>query len=209
MELDSQEVKDAIAAAVEEATSGLKGKNSELLAKLKQAQKGQSIDPSALEAVETERDQLKADLAAAQKAAKKAASDAEAAIKRAESSESYTSRLLIETGLNEALVKSGVINPVHQKAAKAMLASLVQLSTDGDTRIAKVGEKALGDYVTEWAASEEGKHFVTAANGSGGGAGGGGNSSHSTAKTLSREAFNKLDPYAQAAHIHAKGVVAD
>jgi len=49
IELDSKEVKEAIAAAVaeavEDATAGLKAKNHELLGKLKNAQKGQQIDP--------------------------------------------------------------------------------------------------------------------------------------------------------------------
>lgn len=175
IELDSKEVKDAIAAAVaeavEEATVGLKTKNTELLGKLKAAQKGQQIDPADLQEVEAQRDQLKAELDKVSKAATKATKDLEAANARAADAEGFTSKLLVDNGLSDALVKAGVINPVHQKAAKAMLAGQVQLTAEGDTKIPKVGDKALADYIKEWAAGDEGKHFVTAPDGSGGGAG--------------------------------------
>lgn len=171
IDLDSQEVKDAIAAAVEEATSGLKAKNAELLGKLKKAQQGSSIDPAELQAVEQERDQLKAALDKANKDLKKAATDLESLNKRAEAAEGFASRLLIDNGLTEALVKAGVTNPIHQKAARAMLKEAgITLATEGDNRIPKVGDKVLADYVKEWAAGDEGKHFVTATDANGGGA---------------------------------------
>lgn len=174
-ELDSKEVKDAIAAAVaeavEEATAGLKAKNNELLGKLKKAQQGQQIDPSELQEVEAQRDQLKAELDKVSKAAKKAASDLEAANAKAEQAEGAMSKLLVDSGLSDALSKHGITNPVHQKAAKALLKEQVALVAEGDARIPKVGDKALADYVKEWAAGDEGKHFVTAPDGSGGGAG--------------------------------------
>ena len=173
VDLNSQEVKDAIAAAVAEAVDGLKTKNTELLGKLKKAQQGQVIDPADLQAVESERDALKAQLAEANKAVKKAGQVAEDAVKRAEAAEGFGSKLLVDNGLSEALSKAGVTNPVHQKAAKAMLAGQVQIVADGDSKVAKVGDKALADFVTEWAGSDEGKHFVTAADMNGGGAQGG------------------------------------
>ena len=174
VELDSQEVKDAIAAAVEEATSGLKAKNQELLGKLKKAQQGAQIEPAELEAVERERDQLKAELSKAQKEASKFAKDVEALTKQVQEAEGFTSKLLVDNGLSDALAKAGVTNPVHQKAVKAMLAGQVQIAAEGDARIPKIGDKALADYVKEWAASDEGKHFVSAPDNSGGGAGNGG-----------------------------------
>jgi hypothetical protein len=169
-DLNSQEVKDAIAAAVAEAVDGLKTKNTELLGKLKKAQQGQQIDPADLAAVEQERDALKAQLAESTKAAKKLATEAEAAAKRADAAEGGMTKLLVENGLNEALAKAGVTNPVHQKAAKAMLATQVQIADDNGTKVPKVGEKALAEFITEWAGSDEGKHFVTAPDMSGGGA---------------------------------------
>ena len=172
-DLNSTEVKDAIAAAVAEAVDGLKTKNAELLGKLKKAQQGQQIDPADLAAVEQERDALKAQLSESTKAAKKAAADAEAALKRAEAAEGSTTKLLVENGLNDALAKAGVTNPVHQKAAKAMLAAQVQIADDNGAKVAVMGDKPLADAITAWAATDEGKYFVAATPASGGGASGG------------------------------------
>lgn len=170
LDLDTQEVKDAIAAAVEEATGGLKTKNAELLGKLKKAQAGSTIDPADFDAIERERDQLKADLVKAQRDVTKAKTDADNATKALDVERGNTSKLLVEQGLTDALVKAGVTNPVHQKAAKAMLASQVQIADDNGAKVPKVGDKALSDYITEWAGSDEGKHFVAAPASSGGGA---------------------------------------
>lgn len=170
IDTDSKEFKDALAAALEEQTEGLKAKNAELLGKLKKAQQGASIDPADLEAVEKERDQLKADLANANKAVKKATTDAEAAAKRAEVAEGFTSKLLVDNGLTDALVKAGVTNPVHQKAAKAMLAGQVELADDNGAKVPKLNAKDLATAITEWAGTDEGKFFVTAPDASGGGA---------------------------------------
>lgn len=171
IDLDSQEVKDAIAAAVAEEVAGLKAKNAELITKNKKLQSGQTIDPAEVEALERERDDWKAKAGEASRAAAKAAKDLDAATKRAEASESYTTQLLVDNGLNDALAKAGVTNPVHQKAAKAMLAGQVQIATEGNTKLPKVGDKALAEFVKEWAGGDEGKHFVTAPDAGGGGAG--------------------------------------
>ena len=180
IDLNSKEVKDAIAAAVAEQvteqTEGLKAKNAELLGKLKKAQQGASIDPADLEAVEKERDQLKADLANANKAVKKATTDLEAANKRATDAEGFTSKLLVDNGLTDALVKAGVTDPVYQKAAKAMLAGQVELTDENGTKVPMLSGKKLADSITEWAGSEDGKRFVTASDTSGGGA-------HTTSRT--------------------------
>jgi hypothetical protein len=54
-----------------------------------------------------------------------------------------------------------------------MLKENVQIVVEGDARVAKIGDKALSDFVKEWAAGDEGKHFVQAPANSGGGATGG------------------------------------
>ena len=167
VDLTSAEVKQAIADAIAEATEGLKAKNTELLAKLKKAQQGQQIDPADLAAVEAERDEWKGKATAAEKAAKKAAADLDAAIKaRDEISNAYTGSLK-EAALTDALTKAGVTNPVHLKAAKALLAGAVEVAEENGARVIKAGDKALGDFITEWAGGEEGKHFR--ANGADGG----------------------------------------
>lgn len=174
IDLNAPEVQDAIKAAVKEATDGLITKRDELLREVKDLKKGRQIDPADVEKLETEIDTLKGQLADAQKAAKTAVADAEKARKALESESGVTQRLLVDNGLNDALAKAGVTNPVHLKAVKSMLAGQVQIVAEGDTRVAKVGDKALADYVAEWSKGDEGKHFVAAPANSGGGAGGGG-----------------------------------
>jgi hypothetical protein len=179
---DSDEVKALIAEAVEEAVGGLKAKNNELLSKVKKLQSGQQIDPADLEAIERERDEWKQKAGEASKTVTKLTKERDEAAKRAESAEGYTTKLLVDNGLNDALAKAGVTNPVHIKAAKAMLGAQAQVVVDGEAKVVRVGDKPLADFVTEWASGDEGKHFVTAVNGSGGGAGDSRNVTHNPPK---------------------------
>ena len=197
IDLNAPEVQEAIQAAVDKATQPLLAKRDELLSEVKTLRKGKQVNPEDLDKLETQVDELKGQLSEAQKAAKTATTDAEKARKALETSESFTQRLLVDNGLNEALAKAGVTNPVHLKAVKSMLASQVQVVADGDTRVAKVGDKALGDFVTEWAKGDEGKFFVAAPNNSGGGAPGSGGGSPKTSD------LNKIDPSDKAARTAA------
>lgn len=173
IDLNAPEVQDAIKEAVEKAVAPLISKRDELLGEVKKLRKNAEIDPADLDKVEAERDALKQQLNEANKTAKKATEAAEQARKALEGAEGFTQRLLVDNGLNDALTKAGVTNPVHLKAAKSMLAGQVQIAVDGDNKVAKVGDKALAEYITEWAKGDEGKHFVAAPANSGGGAGGG------------------------------------
>lgn len=173
--LNSAEVKAAIKAAVEEATAGLVAKRDELLGENKALKKGRQIDPADVEKLETQLDELRGQLTDAQKAAKTATQTAEKAEKAKAEAESSVARLLVDNGLNEALAKAGVTNPVHIKAAKAMLGKDVLIVDDNGAKVAKFNDKPLADAITEWAGSDEGKHFVTAADVSGGGSQGGRN----------------------------------
>lgn len=189
---DTPEAKAALAtataAAVEEATSGLKAKNTELLAELKKARKSAEITPEQLSEVEAERDKLQGDLQAANKATKDAVKVSDAATKALEQETGFTQKLLIDNGLVGELTKNGVTNAAHLKAAQAMLRAGVQIVVDGESRVAKFGDKALSDYVKEWAGSDEGKHFVAAPANSGGGAQGGGGKIQG--KTMTRKEFD-------------------
>jgi hypothetical protein len=170
---NSEEFKAAVAEAIDEAVSGLKAKNNELIAKNKKLQQGATIDPADLEAVERERDEWKAKAQAAEKAAKKAETDRDAAVKARSDIDSAYSNTLRDAALAEALAKAGVTNPVHQKAAKALLKDAVQVVDENGSRVVKAGDKALADHITEWAGSDEGKHFVTAPDTQGSGSHGG------------------------------------
>lgn len=208
IDLNDPEVKAAIKAAVDEAVAGLQTKNAELLAKLKKATKDAQIDPSEHAALQSELDATQAKLAEAVKAAKAANTEAEKVKKAYESESKLTHNLLVENGLTDALTKAGVTNPVHLRAAKAMLAGQVQLIAEGENRIAKVGEKPLADYVSDWAKGDEGKYFVAAQQNGGGGAPGGAGKGGNV-KTLSRTAFDGLDVMAKSKFIADGGTVTD
>ena len=202
------DTKAALKAAIDEAVAGLQTKNTELLAKLKKAQKDSTVDPSEHAALQSELDATQAKLAEAVKALKAANTEAEKVKKAYESESKLTHRLLVENGLTDALTKAGVTNPVHLRAAKAMLSGQVQLVAEGDNRIAKVGDKALADYVGEWAKGEEGKYFVAAQQNGGGGAPGGAGKGGNV-KSLTRTAFDGLDVAAKSKFIADGGTVTD
>lgn len=198
IDLESPEAKAAIKAAVEEATAALAAKNKELLGELKEARKGKTINPEDVEKLESRIEELTGQLTEAQKTAKTATKQAEAAAKQLADAEGFTQRLLVDNGLTDALTKAGVSNPVHLKAAKALLSGQVQIVADGDSKVAKVGEKALADFIGEWAKGDEGKFFVAAPNNSGGGANGGSGGSGNKTTDLT-----KIDPNDKAARVAA------
>ncbi len=200
-------IKEAVDAAVTEATAGLQTKNTELLAKLKKAQKDATIDPAEHAALQAELDATQVKLAETAKQLKAATTEAEKAKKALEGESKVTQNLLVENGLTDALTKAGVTNPVHLKAAKAMLSGQVVLVAEGDKRTAKVGDKALSDFVTEWTKGDEGKFFVAAPNNTGGNAPGGGGGAQK--KTLNRAAFDALDAAGKASHVKEGGTVTD
>ena len=205
IDLNSPEVKAAIAAAVEEATGPLAAKNRELLTELKTAKKGQQVSPEEVSKLEDQIEALKGELTTAQKTAKTATADAEKARKALEAEGAAVQKLIVDNGLTDALTKAGVTNPVHLKAAKALLGSQVQVAADGEQRVAKVGDKALSDFIGEWAKGDEGKHFVAAPNNSGGGAAGGAGN-NAAAKTMSRSDFEARPP-AERVTLSKQGIV--
>jgi len=157
--------------AVEEATTGLKTKNTELLGEVKKLRKaGGEVDPAVLEKAEKRIEELDGLLLTANKELKTTKAELGKAAKALEGESGFTQKLLIDNGLSDALVKAGVSNATRLKASIAMLRGQVKVVAEGDVRKAVVGDKDLGAFVTEWAASEEGKEFVTAAPNSGGGA---------------------------------------
>lgn len=207
IDLNDSEVKAAIKAAadaaVSEATAGLLAKNQELLGKVKKLQKDAAIDPAEYQALSEAKDTAEAKLAEALKTVKQATSQAEKDRKALEAETGYVSKLLIDNGLTDALLKAGV-KPEMSKAVKAMLAGQVSLKVEGDKRLAVVGDKALGDFVTEWAQSDEGKHFVAAPANQGGGANGGAQGAGKS-KVMARAAYEQLQPDQKMAFIKDGG----
>lgn len=223
IDMNDPEVKAALKAAGEKAAEtaaadfdarieALDAKNKEILAKLNETKaelrKVKDINPEDHAKLEAENEGLRTDLAAALKAAKDATASADKAAKALETETGFTRKLLVENGLREALAANGVTHAVHQKAAMAMLAGGVQVAAEGDSRIAKLGDKALADAVKEWAASDEGKHFVAGAGSGGGGAPGGGQGGGG-GKTVSRSVFDGMSQPERATFAKEGGKVVD
>jgi hypothetical protein len=208
IDLTAPEVQAAIEAAVSEKVAGLKANNEKLIKELRDARKGQQIDPADLERVEQERDQIKQQLTEANKALTKATKDLDAANKARADIEGAFHGSLRDAALTEELTKAGVTNPVHLKAAKALLGSQLSVVADGDARVVKAGDKAVGDFIKEWAGGDEGKHFTAPSSSNGAG------TQHSrqhnsSAPSVTRQAFDAMTPAAQHEHIQKQGVVTD
>jgi len=205
MEISEEDFNAKISEAIEAATGGLVKKNQELLTELKEARKGRAIDPAELDKLQAKIDALEADLGTAQKTKK----EQEKALKLAQdalaSESGFTQKLLLDNGLTEALVKAGVATPMLP-AVKAMLGSQAKVIVDGDARKAVIGDKDLTEFVSAWATTDEGKHFIAApANGGGGASGGAGNGSG--AKVWTREKFDAASHFERSEFAKAGGKV--
>lgn len=201
-------IKDAIAEAKQDweaETQGLKNKNRELLGKLRDAE---GVKPEDLAAAEQRADKAEASLAEAQKQVKALTGERDKLAKQVETESGFTSKLLTENALNDALASAGVKEAPMLKAVKAMFGPLAQVAVDGDQRTVKIGDKALSDFVKEWSGTDEAKHFISAAANSGGGAPGGNGSGSS--KTMTRSEYNKQaisDPAGMRAFIKDGGQI--
>ena len=205
MEISEEELKAKIDEAIEAATGGLAKKNQELLAELKEARKGRAIDPAELDRLQSKIDALEVDLGSAQKASKEQAKLLKQAQDALASESGFTQKLLLDNGLTEALVKAGVANQ-FLPAVKAMLGSQAKIITDGDARKAIIGDKELSEFVSSWATSDEGKHYIAApSNGGGGASGGAGNGSN--AKVWTRERFDAASHFERSEFAKAGGKV--
>ncbi len=203
IDLNAPEVQEAIKKAAEEATSGLISKRDELLAEVKKLRKNQEIKPEQLEELENQVETYKAKWNEADKQAKAIAQEADKVKKLYEAESGYTNNLLVENGLNEALVKEGIAKQ-FLPAVKSMLKGQVQVKIEGNERKAVIGEKALSEYVSEWSKSEEGKHFIAAPANSGGGSNGGGNAGGNV-KTMPRSQFDGISSAEKASFLKDGG----
>ena len=175
--------------AIEEATKPLINKRDELLKELKTARKNlENVGDveklhEKIEALENERD-------TALKQFKDAAKQLEQVSKSLESESGFTSKLLLDNGLTDALVKAGVKKELLP-AVKALLSKQAKVVADGDARKAVIGDKGMSEFITEWSASDEGKHFIQApANGGGGADGSKGTSNNDLMKLSPVERMN-------------------
>lgn len=102
--------------------------------------------------------------------------------------------LLVENGLTDALTKSGVA-PQFLDAAKALIKAQgqVDIAEVNGSATALISGKTVTDFVSDWAKGDNGKHFISAPlNGGGGASGSNGNSGAGAVKQMKRSDFDSL-----------------
>jgi hypothetical protein len=163
---------EELQAAFEEqkaANDALIAKNRELLGELKAARKNTSVDPDEFERVRGELETTREALERAQKGSK---AEVEKLTRSLADANTAVQRYIVDGGLADALAKAGVA-PQFMDAAKALWRGQAAIRAEGESLVAVIGEKPMAEFVAEWAATEQGKHFVLAPRNVGGGAPGG------------------------------------
>ena len=174
LDVNDPEFKAALKAAIDEATAPLIAKRDELLGEVKRLRKGGEVSPEDYQKLSDQVDELQGKLTDATKTNKTLTAEADKYKKLYESESANTAKNLIESSLTNALVDAKV-DPKFMKAVKALIGRDAKVEANGDERVAKIGDKALSDYIKEWASTEEAAHYIAApANAGGGGQGGGG-----------------------------------
>lgn len=163
-----QDLKDQLKEA-KDSIESLVAKNKELLGEVKseRSKRQEAVDYSVHKELEDKYSEL-------QGLYKKLETDSKSTVEKLESSlsqkDTSLQNVLIDNGLNDALVKAGV-KPEFMEATKALLRSQAKLDNVDGNYVAKIGDKPLSDHVTAWAESD-GKAFISAPNNQGGGANG-------------------------------------
>jgi len=165
--------------ALEDSNKGLKSD----LVKLKAKAKGSDIDPEEYANLQNQVVDLSSKLDNETKLSKK---EIERLTNLTKEKDGALTTYLLDAGLTDSLAKQRV-KPELMDAAKALLKTQAQIKAENGKYEAVIGDKALGEFIKEWATSDAGKHFVTADNNTGGGATGGNNNSQS--KTITRADF--------------------
>lgn len=183
---------------------GLKTKNEELLGKLKEEKESRKEMNNRLTALEEEKQKIEEEKVAKsgdiekvkQTLQEKFNKEIKAKNDEITKKDGLLKTHIINEGLTNALVKAKV-NPNLMEAAQAMIQRKYQgeIGENDGKPFAKFDGKAVDQFVTEWAQTDAGKHFVTADGNSGGGsngANGTGNASANNVKTMKRTEFDAL-----------------
>lgn len=156
--------------------SGLAKKNAELIQEIRtlksKLRQTQEIKPEDYQAVVDELEAAKEKISNVEKSAKVALQEAEKFRGLYESESAHTAKNLIDSSLTNALMDAKV-DPKFMKAVKALIGTDAKVVSEGDTKVAKIGEKPLGDYIKEWAATADAAHYISAPVNAGAGAEGG------------------------------------
>jgi seryl-tRNA synthetase len=207
IDLNAPEVQDAIKTAVEDATKGLVKKRDELLAEVKKARKNSEIDPDEFNRIREENDSLSEKINELTKSAKQYNAELEKFKKAAADESAYSSKLLVETNLNDAINSIG-IKPEFNRAVKALFSNQAQVIAGQDGRSVKIGDKSVSDFLKEWADSDEGKSFRAAPLNQGGGSTGGTGGTGGK-KTITKSDFRSLDPQQKVDFAKSGGEIID
>lgn len=202
---NDDEDKAFLEAEIEKATKPLIKKRDELLNEVKSLRKNGN-DPAALERLQTQLDDANTALETTQASLKTVTKERDKAVKSHTEESAFSQQLLIDNGLNEAIVTAKVA-PQFAKAVKAMLAPQAKIVADGGNRVVKIADKAVSEYVKEWSLSDEGKHYIAAANNAGSNANGSG--ANAGGKSMTRAAFDALPPSNQMAFSKEGGKLTD
>lgn len=201
--LKSPELKEAIKTAVDGEVKGLKNKNTELLGKLNAEKDAKSETEKRLNALEADKTKAEEDAATASGDVNKMREQLETRHKKElderdgkiKNLDGQLNTHVLDQGLTASLTKANVA-PGLMPAAKALIKAEFkgEIGDNDGTPFAKFDGQAVGDFVTNWAGTDAGKHFVTADKNSGGGSNGanGKGDANSGAKTITRSAFSEL-----------------
>lgn len=192
---------------IEELTNKYSGALDDLKKAQRELRAKQDVKPEDLAAAEDRADKAEARAAEAEKQVKTLTTERDKAVKALEDESGYTSKLLIQDGLKSALIANGVKDEDFIDALATKFASGAKVVAEGDVRKAMIGDKSVADHVKEWAGSDAGKKFVAAPQNSGGGAPGG--KGGEQGKTMTRTAFDALDPGAKMAFSKEGGTLVD
>lgn len=212
MAYDANDPKDfaIVESLVEDATKGLKAKNVELISetkKLKEQLRSGTADPKALERLEANVERLENELEAAMTNLKETSKRATKAEKSLTEESNSNRQLLIDNGLTAALSGAKVAEQ-YLPAVKALLAGKVELKTVDGKKVAMVGDKELGVFVTEWSQGDEGKHYVKAPANGGSGANPG-SKAVPAGKSTTRALFDGMDMNAKATFVREGGTITE
>lgn len=194
---------------IAEATSGLTTKRDELLGEVKKLKKQISsgaADPAAVERLEADLEAANVKLEAATGDLKKVTKERDKFKGDFESESKFSRDTLVTNGLTDALASAKVASQ-FTPAVRAMFASKVEVKTEAGERKLFIGDKPLGEAITAWSQSDEGKHYIGAGQNSGGGSGGGG--ANTQGKSVNRAAFDAMDQNARSSHFADGGTVTD
>lgn len=154
--------------AMRESIRKLEAKNKELLDEKRKAKEAAEAAEAAREEAEAEKAKAAGDLATLEKSI--AAKFEKQLAKLSQERDSLASQLntvVVDNGLTQALVKANVA-PHYQDAVAALIRAKHKIEIQDGAAI--VDGKPLTDFVTDFAKSDTGKHYVAAPNNQGGGA---------------------------------------